>query len=67
MPEEPTSEEMTLDTLRGLANRTGLEIPDDELADMMPGVLRNLAMAKAVRKWADAGVEPSTASLAPRS
>ncbi len=67
MTEEPTSEEMTIETLRELANRTGLEIPDDELADMMPGVLRNLAMAKAVRKWADASVEPSTALLAPRS
>ncbi len=67
MSEESTPEELTLDTLRELEARTGLEIPDDELADMIPGVMRNLAMAKALRKWADASVEPATASLAPRS
>lgn len=55
----------TVHTLRVLASQAGLELTDEELIDVLPGVMRNLAMAKTVRKWAAASVEPPTASPTP--
>jgi hypothetical protein len=56
-------EEPTIETLRPLAARAGLELTDEELAALIPGVKRNLDAAKVVRKWAERTTEPQVGAL----
>jgi hypothetical protein len=56
-------EEPTIDTLRPLATRAGLELTDEELAALIPGVKRNLDAAKVVRRWAARTTEPQVGAL----
>ena len=56
-------EELTIDVLRPLAARAGLELTDEELTALIPGVKRNLDYARVVRKWAARTTEPQVGAL----
>jgi hypothetical protein len=59
----PDDEGLTIETMRELAEQAGLALSDEELHDVMPGVARNRARAKALEKWVVQDVEPATGSL----
>jgi hypothetical protein len=63
----PESEELTIETMRVLAKQSGLSLTDEELREVLPGVVRNIERAKALEKWVAKETELPTASLAPRS
>jgi hypothetical protein len=63
----PESEELTIETMRVLAKQAGLSLTDEELREVLPGVVRNIERAKALEKWVAQETELPTASLAPRS
>jgi hypothetical protein len=63
----PDNEEQTIETMRVLATQAGLNLSDEELREVMPGVVRNLERAKALEKWVSPETVPSTGSLVPRS
>ena len=63
----PDKEKKAIKKLRVVARRAGLDMTDEELKAVLPGVERNRLMAKTVREWVDAGIEPATASLTPRA
>jgi hypothetical protein len=56
-------EELTIETLRPLAQRAGLQLTDDELAAVLPGVKRNIEYAAVCRKWAARNTEPQVGGL----
>jgi hypothetical protein len=56
-------EELTIETLRPLARRAGLQLTDEELAAVLPGVKRNIEYAAVSRKWASRNTEPQVGGL----
>jgi hypothetical protein len=56
-------DEVTVDTLRPLARRAGLQLTDEQLEAVLPGVRRNIAAAAVVRKWGDRTTEPQVGHL----
>jgi len=56
-------DEVTVDTLRPLAKRAGLQLTDEDLETVLPGVKRNIAAAAVVRKWAERTTEPQVGHL----
>ena len=65
--DEMADEELTLDTLKTLAMHAGLDLTDDELRDVMPGVVRNRERARALERWVTPEVELPTVSPVPQS
>jgi hypothetical protein len=58
-----TQDEITVDTLRPLAIRAGLQLTDEELAAVLPGVKRNSEFAAVARKWVERAGEPQVGHL----
>jgi hypothetical protein len=56
-------EELTIEVLRPLAQRAGLQLTDEELTAVLPGVRRNLGYAAVARKWASRSTEPQVGAL----
>ena len=52
---------MTLDDLSRSAARAGLELPEDELQKLLPGVNRALRQAAELRQLIADGTEPASA------
>lgn len=51
--------EITLENLRTMAERKGLELPDDELQRLLPGVNRALKQAAELRELVALADEPA--------
>ena len=54
-----TQDEITLDELRMMARRAGLELADDELRRLLPGVNRAKKQAAELRQFIAAETEPA--------
>jgi hypothetical protein len=52
-------EEMTIDGLRRMAQRAGLDLSDDELQRLLPGVNRSKRQAAELRELVTATDEPA--------
>jgi hypothetical protein len=50
--------------MRPLAARAGLQLTDEELTAVLPGVKRNIQYAAVARKWATRNTEPQVGALA---
>ncbi len=53
-------QEITLDTLRKMAERAGLKLSEDELQRLLPGVNRSKKQAAELRALVAAGNEPAS-------
>lgn len=53
------SEEITIEQLRGMARKAGLDLPDSELQSILPGVQRALKQAAELRQIFPAAGEPA--------
>jgi hypothetical protein len=51
-------EEMTMEECRSLAKRAGLDLRDDELGRLLPGIHRAKRQAAELRELIDSGAEP---------
>ena len=51
-------EEMTLEECRSLAKRAGLDLCDEELVRLLPGINRARRQAAELRQIIEAGTEP---------
>lgn len=56
-------EELTIEKLRPLAERAGLQLTDEQLTAVLPGVKRNIGYAAVARKWAHRTTEPQVGAL----
>ena len=59
--------EITLDELRARAERAGIELSEDELQKLLPGVNRSYKQARELRDLATDGDEPAVVFTAARS
>lgn len=59
-------EKLTLVELRAMAERVGLNLGDDELARLVPGVNRSRQQIAELRQLIERGAEPAGAFNAPR-
>jgi hypothetical protein len=53
-------DKLTLDDLRALAERVGLELGDDELKRLLPGVNRSRQQVAELRELLTSGDEPAS-------
>jgi Ca2+-binding EF-hand superfamily protein len=53
-------QEITLDSLRKMAERAGLKLSEDELQRLLPGVNRSKKQATELRELVAAGNEPAS-------
>lgn len=53
-------QEITLDSLRKMAERAGLKLSEDELQGLLPGVNRSKKQAREVRELVAASNEPAS-------
>jgi hypothetical protein len=51
--------DITIDQLRALAQRLGLDLSETELEKILPGVNRTRLQAEELRQLVDSGVEPA--------
>jgi hypothetical protein len=59
--------EITLDELRARAERAGIELTEEELTKLLPGVNRSFKQARELRELVSAADEPASAFSAARS
>jgi hypothetical protein len=53
----------SIEVIRQLAQQAGLNLSDEKLKELMPGIGRNLERAQRLEKWVSQDVEPATGSL----
>jgi hypothetical protein len=61
------ADEMTIEEIRALARKAGLNLPDEELQRLLPGVARSKKQAADLRRLIGVDDEPAAAFTALKS
>jgi len=61
------ADEMTIEKIRALAREAGLNLPDEELQHLLPGVVRAKKQAADLRQLIDVDDEPAATFTALKS